>query len=372
MEPYEVIIVGGGLAGLTAALHLATEEFRVLVIEKEPYPRHRVCGEYLSREVLPYLSALGVSLGEAKPIGVLQLSTHSGRFVETPLPMGGLGISRYALDYTLYKKALQAGAAFVFGSVEKIDWQDEKYIVNTEIEEYRANIVIGAYGKRALLDKELDRDFIGHKSPWLAIKAHYNFPQWPDDMVGLHAFPGGYAGLSKTETGAVNFCYLASYASFKQHGNIEAYNQNVVASNPILGDFLSEARMVFKQPLSIAQVSFYQKTQTEHGMLMCGDSAGLIHPLCGNGMAMAVHSAKLAVEAVINHRRRKDKPAKELTQEYQTRWKATFAKRMAIGRQLQSLLLNQRIAALMMAGVARSPAVLRAVIRTTHGKEVAL
>lgn len=372
VEPYEIIIIGGGLAGLTAALHLAREEFRVLVIEKDPYPRHRVCGEYLSREVEPYLNSMGVNLREAKQIRTLRLSTHGGRFVETSLPMGGLGISRYALDASLYKEALRAGATVVFSQVQMVNRHAELYEVVTSTETYTGKIVIGAYGKRASLDKDFDRGFMNRKSPWLAVKAHYEYPDWPEEMVGLHAFPGGYAGLSKTETGKVNFCYLASYDSFKEHGKIASFNKKVVASNPILGDFLSRARMVFREPLSIAQVSFYKKACIENGILMCGDSAGLIHPLCGNGMAMAIHSAKLASEEIKKHLRNREITRDELAYDYQRHWQANFGKRMAAGRQLQSLLLKPRMAAILMASIARSPVVLRAIINSTHGKTIAL
>lgn len=372
MEPYEVIVVGGGLAGLTAALHLAREEFRVLLIEKDTYPRHRVCGEYLSREVVPYLKFLGISLEGAKTIRTLQLSAHNGKFVETSLPMGGLGISRYALDASLYQQALQAGVTFVFGTVTSIEQKEGFFRVATTTGQYLGSVAIGAYGKRTNLDKELDRSFMNRTSPWLAIKAHYDFSEWPEDMVGLHAFPGGYAGLSKTETGAVNFCYLASYESFKPHGKIASFNSRVVASNPILADFLSRASMAYKEPLSIAQVSFHKKSSTENGMLMCGDSAGLIHPLCGNGMAIAIHSAKIASEEIIRCLRRKDTTREDLVNEYEKRWKATFGRRMLAGRYLQSLLLYPRMSALLMASVARSPVVLKTIIRSTHGKAIAV
>ncbi len=119
MRRYDVIVVGGGLAGLTAAIDLSQKGLRVLVIEKHTYPHHKVCGEYVSNEVLPYLSGLGVSLDAEKAIAInrLKFTTVQGRFLETDLPLGGKGISRYAFDELLYRRAVQAGADFQFQNV---------------------------------------------------------------------------------------------------------------------------------------------------------------------------------------------------------------------------------------------------------------
>ena len=80
------------------------------------------------------------------------------------------------------------------------------------------------------------------------MKCHYELPEFKDNLVALHSFNGGYGGLSKTEEGLVNFCYLTTYKSFKQEKSIEAFNKNVVAKNPRLKQFFSTAIPVFKNP----------------------------------------------------------------------------------------------------------------------------
>ncbi len=108
---YAVIVVGGGLAGLTAAIHLSRFGIATLVLEKNPYPKHKVCGEYVSNEVLPYLNWLGIDpfgMG-AKKISRFRLSTPNDRHLETILPLGGFGLSRYAFDARLAQKVREQG-----------------------------------------------------------------------------------------------------------------------------------------------------------------------------------------------------------------------------------------------------------------------
>jgi flavin-dependent dehydrogenase len=107
----DVLIVGGGLAGLSSAIHLSKQNLSVLVIEKNSYPKHKVCGEYISNEVLPYLDFLEVDVFKlgAKKIDKFQLSTPKGQLISADLPLGGFGIIRFCLDESLSNKALESG-----------------------------------------------------------------------------------------------------------------------------------------------------------------------------------------------------------------------------------------------------------------------
>lgn len=371
MYDYDVIIVGGGLAGLTAAIHLSQKNHSVLVIEKKQYPHHKVCGEYVSNEVIPYLKKLNIPLHSLNVAQIenFQISTSDGKTIQTKLPLGGIGISRYALDNLLYKKALANGVRFVFESVDHISFKNLFFQVVTNLmQSYTSNVVIGSYGKRSLLDKQLNRGFVQQKSGWLAVKSHYHYDNFPDDLVALHNFKGGYGGLSKTETGAVNFCYLASYESFQAEKGIENYNENVVAGNPFLRDFLNKATPIFEEPLTIAQIYFDQKQSVEDHILMCGDAAGLIHPLCGNGMAMAIHSAKIASECIHNYLSNENYSRLKLESDYHTEWNKMFKQRLWMGRKLQTLLLNETMSNIALKVAVISPVLLRQLIRTTHGK----
>ena len=373
VKDHDVIIVGGGLAGLTAAISLRMKGHSVLLFERKRYPHHKVCGEYVSNEVLPYLKSLDVNPFKqgAVRINTLQLSTIVGDSISTKLQLGGTGISRYGFDNLLYEKANSLGVQFVFQSITSVNFTKDRFAVLTDKkEEYVSTLVIGAYGKRSHLDKQLKRDFIRQQSSWLGVKAHYRYEGFPNNLVALHNFKGGYGGLSKTETGAVNFCYLANYTSFQKEKNIERFNQNVVAQNPFLASFLENAEPLFKEPLSIAQISFDTKNTVDYHIIMCGDTAGLIHPLCGNGMAMAIHSAKIASELVHRFLVDKDYHRSELENDYRVQWNKTFRQRLWVGRKAQSILMNETLSTVALTTAIKSPRLLRLLIERTHGKPI--
>ncbi|MEH6746960.1 MAG: NAD(P)/FAD-dependent oxidoreductase [Maribacter arcticus] len=370
VKEHDILIVGGGLAGLTAAIHLALEGKHVGVFEMNTYPHHKVCGEYVSKEILPYFNRLGLfpsSVG-AVDITQFQISTHKGFLVETELPLGGFGISRYALDYLLYQRAKELGVIFYFEKVNGTAFKNDVFTITTTTNTYTSKIVVGAYGKRSVLDKNKEREFSLKKNSWLAVKAHYQSPDFPNELVGLHNFDGGYGGLSKTESGAVNFCYLAHYETFKKYKDITAFNNQVVAKNPFLNSFLSRAKPLFNQPMTIAQISFDKKDAVVDHMLMCGDTAGLIHPLCGNGMAMAIHSAKIASELVLRFFDDSNYERHQLEGDYKKVWSNTFSKRLWFGRKLQRILMNKSMVSMGIRTVGKSKTLLKYIITKTHGE----
>lgn len=365
---FEVIVIGGGLAGLTTALHLSQNGVEVCLIEKNCYPKHKVCGEYVSNEVLPYLNALEIDPYQygAKKIELFQITDKKGRPIKTTLPLGGFGISRYAFDNILYT-SIKDSVHVVFDSVVDINFNKELFTIQTQKgKSYYAPIAVGSYGKRSNLDTFLKRKFIQKKSPWLAVKNHFEY-KFPDDTVALHNFEGGYCGLSKTEENVVNACYLTTFKSFKKTKNIEDFQNHELSKNPHLKAFFQKATPIFNKPLTISQVSFDRKKPIEKHIFMLGDSAGLIHPLCGNGMAMAIMSAKLFSESYLKMRENNTSRS-QLEQEYSTNWNNAFASRLHTGRYIQKALLHP-IAAKIGFSIGRIfPATLTALISQTHGK----
>tara|TARA_R110000850_G_scaffold268138_1_gene399444 strand:+ start:43132 stop:44250 length:1119 start_codon:yes stop_codon:yes gene_type:complete len=368
---YNIIIIGGGLAGLTAALHLSKHKISVLVIEKNSYPNHKVCGEYVSNEVLPYLESLGINplATGAKQIDELVLSAPSGKRLKQKLPLGGFGISRYTLD-DLMAEQVKKDAMIKKERVEQITFRNNSFrVVTIEGKSYTSEFVIGAFGKRSNLDKELNRDFVAKKSPWLAVKTHYEF-DFPENTVALHHFDGGYCGLSKVENNNVNMCYLANYKSFKKHKNISDFEEKVLSKNPFLKEFIKYAKPVFEAPLTISQISFESKKPVEDHIFMAGDSAGLIHPLCGNGMAMAIHSAKIISEIFVEYFQEKSISRENLEKLYTQKWKSVFQRRLYTAAILQKVLMRPAALSFGVKAVFFFPGALPHIIKRTHGTEI--
>ena len=370
MKGKKVLIIGGGLAGLTAAIHLRKLNIPVTLIEKNAYPKHKVCGEYISNEVLPYLKWLNISIEELHPthINQLQFSTSSGKSINTELPLGGFGISRYTLDNYLYQKAIENGCQVLQETVDNIVFENNEFTVTTTAgKSLQTSIVLGAFGKRSNIDINLNRNFIQQKSPWLAIKAHYE-GEFPNDVVGLHNFNGGYCGVSKVEDNKINICYLASYQSFKMFKNSIDYQEQIVVQNPYLKDVFIKSKLLFEKPLTISQISFEAKQPVEQHILMIGDTAGLIHPLCGNGMAMAIHSAKIAAEVVNDFVNERLTTRESLEETYTKQWNKTFKSRLKTGRILANILLKPKLTDFLCNIIIKVPFMLPFIIKKTHGK----
>jgi flavin-dependent dehydrogenase len=366
----DVLIIGGGLAGLTSAIHLSKFGLKVTLIEKNEFPKHKVCGEYISNEVIPYLNYLAIDISILKPSKItdLEFSNPKGKIISAKLPLGGFGISRYVLDYYLFEKAKELGCKIIQDTVTESRFIENEFTVKTSNKlSFKSKIVLGAFGKRSNMDQKLERDFIFKKSSWLAVKAHYS-GIFPNHLVGLHNFEGGYCGVSKVENNNINICYLANYETFKKYKNIEEFQSEVVSKNPNLKVIFDRSSLLFEKPLTISQISFEKKSAVENNILMIGDTAGLIHPLCGNGMAMAIHSAKIASELTIAFLDNKIDSRKKLEEKYLQLWNMNFKTRLAMGRFLSRLLVHEKLSAFVMQLLIIFPFLLTFIIKKTHGK----
>lgn len=367
---YDVLIIGGGLAGLINAIVLSKAGKKILLVERKTYPFHRVCGEYISNETLPFLASLDISPQEwgASSINHVQVSAPSGTLLSMPLDLGGFGISRYTLDYNLYIKAQQLQATIITGtSVEDVNFSDDSFSVTLSDQTiHTARFVIGAYGKRAKLDKQLNRNYIHTRSPYVGVKYHIR-TDFPTNYIALHNFKDGYCGLSAVEEDKYNLCYLTTRENIRKSGSIEEMERSIVQRNPFLRHIFNNAEFLFEKPEVINEVSFAPKTAVENHILMSGDTAGMITPLCGNGMAMAIHSAKLLSGLLIAADQQKW-PRKKLEATYTQQWKGLFAKRVWIGRNLQKLFGDERLTTMSVGLLKTVPPLARFLIRQTHGQ----
>ena len=369
-QALDVIVIGGGLAGLCNAIHLSKLGKKVLLIEKNEYPKHKVCGEYISNEVLPYLDFLEVNpfdFGAVK-IKNFQLSTTKNNIISAKLPLGGFGISRYTLDLALAEKAKENGVTILQDTVLDVAFLKDFFQVETKQNSiYTSKIAIGAFGKRSLLDVKMERNFIQKKSPYLGVKIHVK-GNFKEDLVALHNFKGGYCGVSKVENNAINLCYITNYATFKKYKNIADFQEQVVFKNNYLKEIFQNSEAIFEKPLSISQISFETKKPVENHVLMCGDSAGMIHPLCGNGMSMAIQSAQLASKLILNYFNGEIETRKELEKQYIRQWNRKFSLRLKAGHFIAMLFRKDTIASVLLHILKKLPFLLPIIIKQTHGK----
>ena len=336
---YHVAIVGGGLAGLVNAILLKKNGHSVILFEEKEYPFHRVCGEYISNEVIPLLKIHDLFPKELNPSDITKfhLTSTSGKLLEMDLDLGGFGISRYLFDQYLARKAKELGVELHEKErVNTITYENDHHKIETGKGSYQSTLVIGSFGKKARLDNELDRRFAKKKSPYVGVKYHIKTNLVADDVIELHNFSRGYCGVSRVENDTFNLCYLSHRENLRKYKDITAMENEIIHKNPFLRRLFSESEFLFEKPVVINEISFERKEPVFDHILMSGDSAGMITPLCGNGMAMAIHSAKLLSE-IANEFLSDKIDRHEMERTYASVWNATFSARHWAGRKIQNL-----------------------------------
>ncbi len=367
-----ILIIGGGLSGLVNAIILSDAGFEVTLVERKQYPFHRVCGEYVSNEVIPFLNSINIfpdDLG-ASTINKLIVTAVNGKSLKANLNLGGFGISRFKFDHLLYEKAKKAGVAFIHEKVNEIIFKDEKFYATLSNGETReAEIAIGSFGKRSNLDQKLSRSFFYKRSPYLGVKYHVK-TNFSNNTIQLDNFNGGYCGINKIEDDLYGLCYLAENKYLKKYGSIAEMERNVLFKNPSLKEIFTNADFVWDKPETINEISFQKKSLIENHLLMSGDAAGMITPLCGNGMAMAIHSAKILSETIIKYAACGFDVSQRryLEVEYRAKWTRNFSFRLETGRYIQKLFGSNVLSNIAVSSLSVIPPLSGYLISKTHGK----
>lgn len=371
---YDVAIIGGGLAGLSLAIQCGQVGYNTILFEKEKYPVHKVCGEYISLESWPFLKSLGLPLDSMNLplIKTLTLSDNSGKEYAFPLPLGGFGISRYFLDNELFKIARALGVKIHAATkVTSVNFEEEVFTILTREDAIKAKVAIGSFGKRSNLDITWRRPFVLRKpnalNNYVGVKYHVKFPSLQEN-ISLHNFENGYCGFSRIENDHYCLCYLTTAQNLRNCNNsVVEMEKTILFKNPQIKRIFNDAKFIWERPLVISQISFNQKSLIENHVLMLGDAAGMISPLCGNGMSMALHSSKIAFEKVrryINGEISRDAMEKN----YIKHWKKAFATRLFTGRILQKFFGGKFITSIFYRLMNRIPVLAERLIRLTHGK----
>lgn len=371
---YDIAIIGGGLAGLCLSVQLSNAGYNVVLFEKEKYPFHKVCGEYISYECWNFLEELGVPLSDwnLPHINKLLVSSPSGKTIHSKLDLGGFGISRYKLDGFLADLSRSVGTTILEQTrVDNVWYGESGFHVQYDGGTVKARQVCGTFGKRSNIDVKLKRSFAQKKptklNNYIGVKYHVRC-QLPEDQIALHNFDNGYCGISKIEEDKYCLCYLTTAHNLHRSNNsIAEMEANILSRNPYLKRIFSESQFLNRNPVTIAQISFDEKTQWEHHMLLAGDAAGMIAPLCGNGMSMAMHASKIAFEHLQLFLQGKTNRV-ELEVNYQQQWDAAFSKRLKTGRFIQSMFGREWVTNYFIQALQSFPSIVNKLIKKTHGE----
>lgn len=324
-----VTIIGGGLAGLSLGLALRQRDVPAVIKEAGDYPRHRVCGEFISGLSVEAIDVLGLSdcFSKAELLHDVAWYDASRELRKDPLPMAAKGLSRWTLDQSIAEKFTQAGG-----------------ILETGVRESRKDPAPGwvdCAGRRP-----------EPKSEWLGLKCHFeSFSQSAD--LEMHMSPMGYVGICRVEGGRYNLCGLFRKAGLKpnadrplvldylKHCGLDALLDRIDADSFVAGSACSVAGMSYRP----------QPVQGDFTSL--GDAGGLIPPFTGNGMSMAFEHAALAVGPLVRYARSEsswEQCRHDITEQSRMR----FAGRLRVARGLHSLLTSETLFKAV-AGAARSP-----------------
>ena len=362
----DIVIIGGGLAGLTLSILCARKGMKVVVIEKSDYPRQKVCGEYISKESLPLLRHLGIDperLGLPE-IDTFVLTSHHGMQSSCHLSTGGIGISRYTLDDLLAKIARSEGV-IIHENTRVTDIKTEKGIFQVITHSglnFGANMCVGSYGRISGLQTAASTDgkyFIGVK---------YHTSQGPEkNKIEIHNFPGGYCGISAVENDQYCLCYLAKSETLKPFkGNIDEFEKSVLYQNPFL-------KKRFEDGKKGDRIVTSQMTFGVHNEFLpypvIGDANGFIPPLTGNGMSLAFRGALTLYKEII-----KDNTTEQLVNFNNSYTKKYLKWRINKGKVLQNLLLNTNpvFNKSLMFGLTHIPGLLPFMTRQAVGRDITI
>ncbi|MDR0534610.1 MAG: FAD-dependent oxidoreductase [Verrucomicrobiales bacterium] len=296
---HEVLVIGGGPAGAALAIHLARAGREVLLVEKEPAAHDKVCGEFLSTEAIGCLRELGLDplhLG-AVAIGQVRVIRKS-TVAENRLPFSALSLTRRVLDEALLTRAQQNGVKILRGQRVQNLAQPEKLwqaqLANGET--LRADSVFLATGKHDLRGWKrrggLQNDLIAFKMHWrLSPRQQAELTR----QVELILFPGGYCGLEPVETGIANLCLLIRQDTYQRIGSSwDKLLRHLTSSSPHLSRRLQQAEPLWTRPLAASSIPYGYVNRRAEQLWRLGDQAAVIPSFSGDGISIALHSARLA------------------------------------------------------------------------------
>lgn len=367
---YDIAIIGGGLAGLSLAVDLKKRGYSIVVIEKGNFPRHKVCGEYISMESHDYLYSIcpDLSSHDLPRINNFLLSSTGKIDFETKLELGGFGISRYLLEDLLFTEAKRKGVAFklkcrafdIYYNQEQDD-----YTINAKTGNVNASLICNASGRKSNFETKGSPTKLKGTN-YIGIKYHIKVKR-DASFVEIHNFPGGYCGVSGLEENMTCLCYIVNSKKLNSVNNsISELEKVYLYQNKYLKQIFSKAEFLYKAPLTISGINFKIKKAATDYALYVGDSAGSIAPITGNGMSIALRSAAV-LSAMVDSYFSNTITRQQLFDNYKDFWNKEFSVRLKLSRHFQKL-SEYPILTNMSIGLFKPfPALAKSIIRKTHG-----
>lgn len=375
---YDCGIIGGGLAGLCLAIQLADRGISVVLFEKNQFPFHKVCGEYISLESWDFIKNLGLDLDtlHLPIINKLGISSEAGFMLEHRLQMGGFGMSRFSLDQALARIAVVKGVQLLeHCRVNGLQNNgNDGFEVKSAAGNFNVKILCGSYGKYTpqFLSHETSREVLHEadanieNNNYIGVKYHIKTNLAPD-RIELHNFRDGYCGVSKVDQDWHCLCYLTTSRNLRENGkDIHAMEANVLHKNPFLKRYFVNAEFVNPKPLVISNVHFSKKQTQAEGVFLLGDAAGSITPLCGNGMSMGMRASKILAGELIQYFEKKQ-TKEAVAARYKKAWDEAFARRITAGYYLQGLFGKRVATDLALRTLSHFPALTSKLVSLTHG-----
>lgn len=299
MSRVRTAVIGGGLAGSATALSLARRGHDVTVFERDPAPRDKVCGEFLSEEGCREVEALGLDLSllGAEPIDRLRLLA-GGRRVSSPLPFRAMTISRRLLDPELRRLAAEAGARIRLGARVTAASRGEIQLADARI---AADSVVLASGKLDL--RGLKRgSAAGDMRDRIGLKMHYRVGQ--EVMATLRGtivlcfFQGGYAGLVPMGADTCNFSATVTRGVWNACGRDHAQLCGTIAAEcPELASVFGGGTALWSRPVAVGRVPYgyrlWAAPRDPDWLWRVGDQAAVTPSLSGTGMTMALLGGRI-------------------------------------------------------------------------------
>ncbi len=315
----KILIIGGGVAGSSLAIRLRRQGWEVCIVEKDKFPRHKLCGEFVSPECFSHFEELDV-LDSISNIGgeaifETRFFSESGRSVAVPSKwfsggMGGaLGISRSEMDYCLLEKARESGAEVLEGRRVTNISLDGKRIESIVTKNDRgetlnktADLIVDATGRARVLSKLLEKKtrqrHRAKKIKHVAFKAHLENVNLEKGICEIYFFRGGYGGLNYVENGVANHCFIVdSNVARENRSDADRILKDVIYSNERAYETLKDSEKKFDWLAVPVERFGRQPTNDIENLISIGDASAFIDPFTGSGMLMAFESGKvLALE----------------------------------------------------------------------------